>query len=139
MTAIVELMLYAIGVTVFYTVVTLIFVKPADIRAIKKEADDHRKQAVDAKKSGDMKAHGVHQMEALKVSQKMFNKNMKPMIVSAAVFFLVLGGLGTTYEGLVVLLPFGIPLFGMDMGWFWWYVISTVPFSFALRKIIGFD
>ncbi len=73
----------------------------------------------------------------MKANQRMFGKNMKPMMASMIVAVVILGLIGQEHATLVVLLPFSIPFVGTELNWLWWYVLTTFPLSMLFRKMLG--
>ena len=72
--------------------------------------------------------------DMLKSSNKQLKHTMKPLFVSMIVFITAFQFLGATYAELVVMLPFALPFLGMELNWFWWYLIVIMPSSITLRR-----
>ena len=105
---------------------------------LKKDMDFLKQKANRAQKAGDLKKSQEYMNEMMKMSSKQMSLNMKPMMASlffvAIMLYLVLYPM---YTGVKVDLPFYLPLFEMDMSWFWWYVIASVPTNLLFRKLLG--
>ncbi len=105
---------------------------------LKKDMDFLKIKANKAKKDGDLKKSQEYMNDMMKMSSKQMSLNMKPMMASmifvAIMLYLVLYPL---YTGVKVDLPFYLPLFEMDMSWFWWYVVASVPTNLLFRKLLG--
>ena len=105
MAAIVDVILITLGITLFYSLLSRAFIKPYEVREIKKEAEFYKLKAGEAKKQKDMEKFNQYTMESMKTSQKLFKKNMKPMMITLVIFFLAFGWIGTTYSGFCVQAP----------------------------------
>ena len=105
---------------------------------LKKDMDFLKIKANKAKKDGDLKKSQEYMNDMMKMSSKQMSLNMRPMMASmifvAIMLYLVLYPL---YTGVKVDLPFYLPLFEMDMSWFWWYVVASVPTNLLFRKLLG--
>ncbi len=139
MTAAFDILLFTLGVTFFYSLLSRVLVKPEEIRAIKKEIEEYKNKSNEAKKEKNTEKMNQAMSEILKANSKLFRKNMKPMIFSFVIFILALGWLGNAYAGAVIFLPFSLPFFGQDLGWFWWYLIIAIPSTIFFRKLIGLE
>ncbi len=108
------------------------------IRELKKDMDFLKEKSKKAQKAGNMKKSQELMNEMMKMSTRQMSLNMKPMMASLIFVAIMLYlFLYPTYGGVKVDLPFYLPLFEMDMSWFWWYVISAVPSNFIFRKLLG--
>ncbi|MBN2042854.1 MAG: DUF106 domain-containing protein [Candidatus Aenigmarchaeota archaeon] len=105
---------------------------------LKKDMDFLKQKANKAQKDGDLKKSQEYMNEMMKMSSKQMTLNMRPMMASlifvAIMLYLVLYPL---YPGVKLDLPFYLPLFEMDMSWFWWYVVASVPTNLMFRKLMG--
>jgi uncharacterized membrane protein (DUF106 family) len=135
----IELTVVSIILTIIIVIITRILTNPAEIRKLKSQMEFHKGKANDAQKSGDAKAAQEHMKGMMSASQKQFGHNMKPMMVTMMLVIIVLGWMSTTYKSVSVTLPFNFPLWGSDMGWFWWYVLIGLPVNMAFRKLLGVE
>ena len=130
---------------------------PKEIKRIKEDVKSYRKRIKEAQKAGKQDEANRLMTESLKANQKMMSQSMKPMLVSMAVFFvMVYGVMGPMFAGVVELtLPFALPLpfyssvFGfipfpgiamrISIGWLWWYILITAPGIQIFRKLLGVE
>ncbi len=68
------------------------------------------------------------QSEVMELQMKLLPQTLKPMIITFIPIIIVFNWLRVTYE------PIGPVLFGL--GWIWAYIIFSIVFSFALRKLL---
>ncbi len=134
-----EIFIWAIIVSVAMAIVYRIFIKPSEMRSIKKDIEFYKKKISAANKLGDTKKSQQLLGEMMKVNQRMFSKNMKPMMASMLVAIVILGLIGQEHASLVVNLPFAVPFAGTKLNWLWWYILATLPFSFFFRKLLGVE
>lgn len=139
MSAFLELTLVSVIISFVSVVITRLLTKPETIRKIKSEMEFHKKKSNEAQKSGDVKAAKEHMNKMMGASQQQFSHNMKPMMVTMVVIIAALGWITSTYGKVTVGLPFNFPLWGSDMGWFWWYVWVSFPINMAARKLLGVE
>ena len=134
-----EVMLWGILVSVSMAAVYRVFIKPSEMASIKRDLDFFKKKISAANKIGDTKKSQELLGEMMKVNQKMFQKNMKPMMVSMIVAVIILGLIGQEHTAAVIHLPFNVPFAGTELTWLWWYILVTLPFSMFFRKIAGVE
>ena len=140
-----ELLIFSIGLSVLMAVLTRFLTNQKELKTIRHSTKVLRERLSKAQKSGDMKEMSKLNSEMLKMSQKQFRENMKPMIFSLLIFVFALGWFGTRYADLTLALPFAIPLlvqafpplvFSTTLNWFWWYLIVIIPSSMTVRKLM---
>ncbi|MCD6591221.1 MAG: DUF106 domain-containing protein [Candidatus Aenigmarchaeota archaeon] len=107
------------------------------IRQLKEDMKFYKDKAKEAQKAGDVKKSQEYLNEMMKLSQKQFSLNMKPMMISLVLVMIILGFVSQTYAETVVRLPFNLPLLGSELNWFWWYFFSTIPAVWFFRKMLG--
>ena len=134
-----EVMIWGIIVSLSMAAVYRVFIKPGEMSAIKKELEFFKKKMKAANKIGDTKKSQELLGEMMKVNQKMFSRNMRPMMASMLVAIVILGIIGQEHTAAVIYLPFSIPFAGSELTWLWWYILVTVPFSMFFRKIAGVE
>ena len=139
MSAVLEILAFTFGVTLLYSIISRLLVKPGDVRALKKEIEQHKESMNQAKKENSTEKTNQAMSEMLKANQKLLRKNMKPLLASLVIFFIALSWLAGAYAGSVIILPFSLPFFGQDIGWFWWYLVITIPFTTLFRKLLGVE
>lgn len=132
-----EILVWGLIVSLVMALVYRVFIKPSEMRSIKKDVEFYRNKIKAANKVGDTKKSQELLGEMMKANQRMFGKNMKPMMASMIVAVVILGLIGQEHATLVVLLPFSIPFVGTELNWLWWYVLTTFPLSMLFRKMLG--
>lgn len=105
------------------------------IKAIKDHVKELKKKMKTA--SDDEKKEILNQI--FLENSKIMKMNMKPLIISLFLVFLILGVLYSHYQSAVVSSPFPLPFIGRDLGWFWWYFISSIPIIILLRRVMGIN
>ncbi len=134
----VELVLiFSVALSFVISLAYRLLIKPDEMRKVKEESKFFNQKVKEAQKKGNEAEVKKYSSEMLKMSQKQMKLTMKPMIASMVIFFLVLGWFGSTFADVVVMLPFGVPFFGMELNWFWWYVVITLPTTIMFRKALG--
>lgn len=76
--------------------------------------------------------------EMMQLSMESMKHNLKPMIITFLPLLFVFAGLRSLYYGMGDLIPWGanLPLVGTGAGWLLCYIIFSMIFSIALRKIM---
>jgi uncharacterized membrane protein (DUF106 family) len=97
-----DIIIWAVFLSFVITLIYRIFTKPEEMRKLKEELKFYREKANEAQKKKDTKKSQEYLSEMMKVSQKQFMKNMKPMFISMLVVILLLGFIHQTYSGVVV-------------------------------------
>jgi uncharacterized membrane protein (DUF106 family) len=97
-----DIIIWAVFLSFVITAIYRIFTKPEEMRKLKEEMKFYREKANEAQKKKDTNKSQEYLSEMMKVSQKQFRKNMKPMMISMIVVILLLGFINQTYSGFVV-------------------------------------
>ncbi len=139
MTGLESLLIFSLVLSFVISVIYRVLTKPEEIRRIKQDLKFFRNKIKDAQKAENTAEVQKLTNEMLRMSQKQMSMMMKPMLVSAIIFFVALGWLHSTFEELVVALPFPLPFLGAELTWFWWYVIITLPATIIFRKALGVE
>lgn len=146
--------LWSLGLSFLFALLYRVLTKPQESKRLKEEVKLYREKIKKAQKESPGEANKLLS-EMMKLNQKQLRMNMKPMIASLLVFFVVIGFLREAYSSAVIQLPFPLPLpsyttiFGFlpflnigireSIGWFWWYVLITLPATFLFRKLLGVE
>ena len=139
MSAFIEVTLISLALSLILSLLYRFLTNPEEMRRIKKEMEFYRKKSSEAQKAGNPEKANEYLKESMKVSQQMFKMNMKPMFASMLVFFIILGWMHGAYADILVQLPVTLPYAGNDLGWFWWYILITIPCTMLFRKLLGVD
>ncbi|MBI4173237.1 MAG: DUF106 domain-containing protein [Candidatus Aenigmarchaeota archaeon] len=140
-----ELMLISIALALTTSVIYRLFIKPADLRRMKDDMEAYRRRMSEAQKSGKEEETKKFMDEFFKLQREHLRLMMKPMMVSSLIFLVPFFCafesvcLPTMYENVAVQMPFAIPFLGSTFNWFWWYLITIIPSSFIIRKLLGVD
>lgn len=76
------------------------------------------------------------QAEYLNITKEMMQGNMKYMLFSFPVFIIAMYFIKESYNGIIIPLPFELPLFGPDVGWLGWYILMALISSIILSIIM---
>ncbi len=139
MSAFIEVTLVSLALAFMLSLLYRFLTKPEEMRRIRKEMDFYRRKSSEAQKAGNPDKASEYMKEMMKASQQQFRQNMKPMLASMLVFFIVLGWMNTAFAQVLVQLPVTVPIAGNDLGWFWWYILITIPCTMLFRKLLGVD
>lgn len=140
-----ELLVFSIALSVLMALLTKFLTNQKDLRNIKHSLKSMREKLSKAQKAGDTKEMTRLNSEMLKMSQKQFRENMKPMFISLFIFVFAIGWFAARYEELSLTLPFALPLlvpafppvvFSSALNWFWWYLFLVIPTSMTVRKLL---
>jgi uncharacterized membrane protein (DUF106 family) len=140
-----ELFLMSAGLAALMVLLSKFLTNQAELRNVRHSTSALKEKLSRARKSGDAKEMARVNADMLRMSQKQFRENMKPMFASLFIFVIALGWLGSTFGGIEVALPFALPLlvatfppvaFTATLNWFWWYLITILPVSMTLRKML---
>jgi len=97
-----DILIWAVVLSFIITVIYRVLTKPEEMRKLKEELKFYREKSNEAQKRKDTKKSQEYLSEMMKVSQKQFRMNMKPMFVSMFIVILLLGFIHQTYSGVVV-------------------------------------
>ncbi|MBI4176494.1 MAG: DUF106 domain-containing protein [Candidatus Aenigmarchaeota archaeon] len=139
MAAFFELTMIAIGLGLLSAGLSRVLVNQDDIRKVKKEVEFYKGKMNEAKKAGDMQKMNEHMKAMSKASFKQVGKNMRVTLVSAIIFFGALAWLSSQYQAVKAQLPFSLPVFESDLGWFSWYILVVIASTFVFRKLLGVE
>ncbi len=139
MTGLESVLIFSLVLSFVIAVIYRILTKPEEIRRIKQDLKFFRKKIKDAQKADNTAEVQKLTNEMLRMSQKQMSLMMKPMFASAIIFFVALGWLHSTFEEVLITLPFPLPFLGAELTWFWWYVIITLPATLIFRKALGVE
>ena len=139
MSGFIEVTLISLTLSFVLSLLYRFLTNPDEMKTIKKEMKFYKEKSSEAQKAGDAAKASEYMKDMMKASQQQFKQNMKPMMASMLVFFLILGWMHSTFASVLVQLPVTVPFAGNDLGWFWWYIIITIPCTMLFRKLLGVD
>ena len=114
--------LLTLFITIFYKYAT----DQEMLKSIKKELKDLQNEIKELK--DNPKKVMEKQKELMEKNLKMLSHTLKPSLYTFIPLIIMFGWLRSTYS------PLGDIYFGLS--WFWIYMISSIVFSIALRKIL---
>lgn len=117
----VSIVLVSVLVTFFMTLVTKFFTDQKRMKELKEIQKQCQIKIKDAK--GDLKTQTQIQSEMMSCSLEMMKYSMKPMLITFIPLLILIGFLRGVYSGVF-------------SSWIWWYIISGMVSSIALRKIL---
>ncbi|HJW97013.1 MAG TPA: EMC3/TMCO1 family protein [archaeon] len=133
-----EILIWGVLLSVASTLISRFLANQHEIKKAKKDMEFYRKKSSEAQKSGDLKKANEHMGEMMKASQRQLRLNFKAMMFSFLVFIIALGWFGSAYAEATVSSPIPIPFVveSGSMSWFWWYILTVLPFSTMFRKLL---
>lgn len=117
----VSIVLISILVTLFMTLITKFFTDQKRMKELKEIQKQCQIRIKDAK--GDLKTQTEIQSEMMSCSLEMMKYSMKPMLITFIPLLILIGFLRGVYSSVF-------------SSWIWWYIISGMISSIALRKIL---
>jgi len=102
MTAILEVLLYSLGLSVVLALLYKVLINPVEAKKAKSEVESYKTRIKEARKAGNMEEVNKLTMESLKVQQKSFSLTTKPMMLSFLLFFVFWAVIGSMYGGFCV-------------------------------------
>ena len=107
-----------------------------EIKKIREEQKALNAKVREVQKEDPEKANALMK-EALKLTNKQMKMNMKPMIATMVVAFMVFPWIAQTFTGPVLILPFELPFLGAEIGWLAWYFVVAMIMNISFRKALG--
>lgn len=104
------------------------FVK--EMKGKQKELQDRMKQA---QKEGNKELLSSSMKEMVSMNGKYMKENMKVMVASLAIGIVFLIYMSSKYTGVAITVPY----LGFSINWIYWYVITSLLISTAIRKFTG--
>lgn len=121
-------------ITLFYR----FLVDQNKVRELKTKLKEKQKEAKEIQKTNPKQAN-VLMSEILKLTNKQFKMSLKPLFFGFILIIILLPWVASVFPGVIVILPFSLPFFGNDLGWFMWYFIVSIPLNQLFRKSIGVE
>ncbi len=134
-----EVLVFSVLLSFILALIYRVLIKPEDMRRIKEDMKFLREKVNSAQRSGNQDEVKRYSSDMMKASQEQFKVSMKPMFASMILFFFFLGWINTTYAEMMITLPFALPFLGLQINWFWWYIIITLPTTMVFRKALGVE
>lgn len=116
---------------VLTVIVTFAYKYLTDQKMMKSHKDETKQIRLDMKTHKDDKEKTMElQKRSLEISLKMMKHSMRPMIFTFLPLIIMFGWLRIVYKGV------DLNFLGIINGWIWVYIILSMIFSIALRKIL---
>ncbi|MBU3905345.1 MAG: DUF106 domain-containing protein [Nanoarchaeota archaeon] len=125
----------AISIVFVITLFYKYLVKQDDMKDIRDQIKAKQKEAKEVQKTNPEQAQKMTS-EILALTNKQMKMTFKPMLVSMMFVILLFPWLKLAFVGPIVYLPVEI-LGRASFGWFLWYIVISMPFSMAFRKLLG--
>lgn len=140
-------MFISITVSLIIVVITAKVVDQNEMKKLKDKMAKFQEKTKDAKKKNDTKQLNKVSKEMMGLQSTMMSKSMKPMMYTMVPIILIFGWLRqytdlqnfVEAQGYLVTLPFEMPFFGTELGWFGWYILCSFPASSLLKKVLKMD
>jgi uncharacterized membrane protein (DUF106 family) len=101
---------------------------------------DMKKLEKDAKSAkSDVKKLTKITSRQLELQKQLLGHVMKPTMISSIPILFCLMFFNQLFEGLVLTLPFSLPLIGSTLGWLGVYIAVSLVSTLAFKKIFGLD
>tara|TARA_Y100000310_G_scaffold343171_1_gene449624 strand:- start:58 stop:513 length:456 start_codon:yes stop_codon:yes gene_type:complete len=127
------------------TLVNKVIVDQGRMKEIQKKVSSFNKELMRATKANDqakVAEMNKEKPQVMQMQQEMMKMQM-PMFMSMVPFivvFIFLKKLAVSMDwGVIINLPFNIPLLGINNSFTWlgWYILASLPFTVLFRKILG--
>jgi len=115
------------------------YVDTHKMKSLQVEMKDHRKVIMEHAKSGKEKDKNVEASEArmMEVQSELMKLQM-PMFFTIVPILFVFMWMREAFVGLdtVITLPIKVLFWGPPLGWLGWYILSAMPMSILIRKLL---
>ncbi|MFZ2455993.1 MAG: EMC3/TMCO1 family protein [Candidatus Altiarchaeia archaeon] len=102
------------------------------VKDSREKMKEHQKKMQEAQKKGDTDQMLRSQEEMTKHMMVGFKQNFKPMLITWIPVILIFNWISTQYGSAGDVGS----LLGMNMNWFWWYLLCSVFSSMIINKIV---
>jgi len=127
------------------TLVNKVIVDQGRMKEIQKRVSSYNKTLMKATKANDqakVAEMNKEKPQIMQMQQEMMKMQM-PMFMSMVPFiivFMLLKKLAVAMDwGVIIQLPFNLPILGINNSFTWlgWYILCSLPFTALFRKILG--
>jgi len=119
------------GLALLSSLIRMAVLDMEKMKDIKERLKEQQKIIKEATKKGQIKKAQKAQEELMKLTIENLKHGMKPMIYTIIPFILIFGWLKGEYGNAGTVAT----LFGFNLDWFWWYLISAMIISMILNKL----
>lgn len=129
----------AVIINTISSVLTKKFVDTHKMKALQVEMKDHRKILLESAKTEGEKDKTAMESETrmMEIQQELMKLQM-PMFFTIFPILFVFVWMREAFAGIDVLitLPYTLPIWGNSLGWLGWYILSAMPASILIRKVL---
>lgn len=131
----------AAAISIFITVITGKVVDQKKMKATKARMKEYQEKVKKAKTDGNTKEMNRLNKEMMSLQGDMFSNSFKPMLFTIVPILLIFSWLRyyVPSDINVVKLPFYLPIWGNELGWFGWYFIVSIAVSPLVKKILNLE
>ena len=115
------------------------FVDTHRMKSLQAEMKDHRKIMLEsAKASGEKDKKALESETRMMEIQQELMKLQMPMFFTIVPILFVFMWMKEAFIGIetLIILPYSLPIWGNTLGWLGWYILSAMPMSILIRKIL---
>jgi len=115
------------------------FVDTHKMKSLQQEMKDHRKVVMASAKNGGEKDKKTNESEArlMEIQQELM-KHQMPMFYTIIPIIFVFMWMKVAFADVetLITLPYTLPIWGNTLGWLGWYILSAMPASILIRKLL---
>lgn len=123
--------LLSVVLSLFVTLIYKFMTDQVLMRELKKDLKKHQQQMKDAR--GDAAKVSEISKQSMQVNMKYMSQSMKPMLITIIPFLLIFNWLRGQYDGLIFMT---LPFWPHTVGWIITYIVLSMIFTTAFRKIL---
>lgn len=141
MNYIIGIFIVAALISLFITLITNKVVDQKRMKETKKKMKSYQDKIKEAQKKGNNKEMNRLNKEMMSLQGEMFSSSFKPMLYTMVPIIITLSWLGyyVPRDITVVYLPFELPIWGDKLGWFGWYIMSSISTSPIIKKVLNME
>ncbi|OYT54001.1 MAG: hypothetical protein B6U72_03795 [Candidatus Altiarchaeales archaeon ex4484_2] len=119
------------GIAVLSSLVRMAVLDREQMKEMKEKLKKQQTEVKEAAKSGHTKKAQKAQEEMMKLTMENMKHSMKPLMFTFIPFILIFNWLRGEYGDVGTVAT----LFGFNLSWFWWYLVTAMLISITLNKI----
>jgi len=125
--------LLSIVLSLFVTLIYKFMTDQVLMKELKKDLKKHQKHMKEHRK--DATKMSELSKKSMETNMKYMRQTMKPMLITMLPFLLIFQWLRGTFDSTIIF-PLGLPFWPGDLGWIGSYIIFSMIFTTAFRKIL---
>ncbi len=134
---VVSIFIFSAMVTVVILVGNRLIINKSFVDEIRKRMEQLKENITQAQKEGNKDNLQKNMNELMQANNKYMMHSFRTLIISLIVIALLLPWLSYRYSTAVINLPLGLPFFGSQISWIYWYVLVSFAVGWGIRKIFG--